>query len=181
MRIISGIKKGAKLIEFSGEDIRPTTDRVKESLFNLIQEFVADANVLDLFAGSGALCFEAISRGAKHGVCTDKAKESVAVILKNRDKLDFSDLVEVINIDAEGYLSRTSDKFDIIFMDPPYNKGFIEPALQQIVKRDILTDGGIIVVESDSPDEIILPAGLKAIKERRYGRTNVTVFEKETV
>lgn len=181
MRIISGIKKGAKLIEFMGEDIRPTTDRVKESLFNLIQEFVADANVLDLFAGSGALCFEAISRGARYGVCTDKAKESVSVILKNRDKLGFIDKVDVINIGAEEYLQKTTEKFDIIFMDPPYNKGFIEPALDKIISRDILSDDGIIVVESDSPDEINIPSGLKVLKERRYGRTNVTVFEKETV
>lgn len=181
MRIISGKKKGAKLIEFKGEGIRPTTDRVKESLFNLIQEFVLDANVLDLFAGSGALCFEAISRGARHGVCTDISNDSIAVIRKNLDKLGFLNEVSVIKIGAEDYLRNTTDKFDIIFMDPPYNKGFIEPALEIIVSGDILSDCGIVVVESDSPDEVVPCTGLAVLKMRQYGRTNVTVFTKETV
>ena len=179
MRIISGMKKGCKLIEFMGEDIRPTTDRVKESVFNLIQEYVADARVLDLFAGSGALCFEAVSRGAKSGVCTDISSESVKVIIKNREKLGFEDLVRVENIGAEKFLKSTEDEFDIIFMDPPYNKGFIIPVIKLIIERNILSDDGIIVVESDSPDDISDIKGVTAVKQRRYGRTDVTVFTKD--
>lgn len=181
MRIISGMKKGCKLIEFMGEDIRPTTDRVKESVFNLIQEYIPDARVLDLFAGSGALCYEAISRGAAMGVCTDISPESVKVILKNRDKLGFDEAVKVYNSGAEDFLKKTKDNFDIVFMDPPYNKGFIVPVIEMIVERNILSDNGIIVVESDNPDAIPEIYGVTAIKQRRYGRTNVTVFAKEKV
>ena len=97
MRIISGIRRGHKLFEFEGDDVRPTTDRVKESVFNIIQTFIPDAVCLDMFAGSGALSFEAISRGAKKAVCLDKDKRSIDIIKKNANSLDFSDYCEIRN------------------------------------------------------------------------------------
>lgn len=177
MRIISGIKRGYKLIEFSGQDIRPTTDRVKESMFNLIQEYVPEACVLDLFGGSGALTFEAISRGAKSGTIVDIDKNSISVINKNLDALGFSS-VKVLNCDAVNFIKTTKDKFSMIFLDPPYNRGFIVPIIESIVENNILTDDGIIVLESDFSDEHSEFSGLSILKQRKYGRSFVTVYEK---
>ncbi|MCC8169074.1 MAG: 16S rRNA (guanine(966)-N(2))-methyltransferase RsmD [Oscillospiraceae bacterium] len=176
MRIISGIRYGHKLIEFKGDDIRPTTDRVKESVFNIIQSHVIDADVLDMFSGSGALSFEAISRGANRAVCIDKDKRSVEVIRKNAQDLDFTDKCEIINASCFDYMARTDEKFDIIFLDPPYNKGFIEPVLEGIVENELLRDGGIVVLESDNTDYHREIRGLELLKQHRYGRTYITVY-----
>lgn len=177
MRIISGSKRGYKLIEFSGQDIRPTTDRVKESMFNLIQEFIPDSKVLDLFGGSGALTFEAMSRGAKCGTIVDIDKNSIAVINKNLDALEFQN-VKVLNCDALNFIKTTKDKFSVIFLDPPYNRGFIAPIMEGIVENDLLQDDGIIVLESDFSDEHNEFSGLCILKQRKYGRSYVTVYEK---
>ena len=142
MRIISGIRRGHKLFEFEGDDVRPTTDRVKESVFNIIQTFIPDAVCLDMFAGSGALSFEAISRGAKKAVCLDKDKRSIDIIKKNANSLDFSDYCEIINTSCFDYMERAKEKFDVIFLDPPYNKNFIEPVLECIVKNNLLNEDG---------------------------------------
>ena len=147
MRIISGIRRGHKLFEFEGDDVRPTTDRVKESVFNIIQTFIPDAVCLDMFAGSGALSFEAISRGAKKAVCLDKDKRSIDIIKKNANSLDFSDYCEIINTSCFDYMERAKEKFDVIFLDPPYNKNFIEPVLEGIVKNNLLNENGIVVLE----------------------------------
>lgn len=178
MRIISGARRGQKLIEFAGQDIRPTTDRVRESLFNLIQEYLYNASVLDLFAGSGALSFEALSRGAVSAVLTDISADSVKVIEQNRERLRFNGEAEVIKCSAEEYIKRTTKKFDIIFLDPPYNKGFIMPIIAEIIKNDILAEGGIIVLESDSIDDHGEMEGLSIIKQRKYGRTFVTIYQR---
>lgn len=178
MRIISGTRRGHKLYEFEGDDIRPTTDRVKESVFNLIQAFVPDAVCLDMFAGSGALSFEAISRGARRAVCTDSDKRSVDIIRRNAQSLDFLDSCEIINMSCFDYIEETEEKFDIIFLDPPYNKNFIKSALMGIVRNDILSDGGIAVLESDSPDFRGDIEGLELYRQRKYGRTYITVYRK---
>ncbi len=178
MRIISGARRGQKLIEFSGQDIRPTTDRVRESLFNLIQEYVYGAAVLDLFAGSGALSFEALSRGAEVAVLTDISGESVKVIEENRKRLGFNGEAEVIKSSAEEYIKRTTKKFNIIFLDPPYNKGFIKPIIAEIIGNGILAEDGIIVLESDSVDDHGEMNGLSIIKQRKYGRTFVTIYQR---
>ncbi len=177
MRIISGIRRGHKLFEFEGSDVRPTTDRVKESVFNLIQEYVPDARCLDMFAGSGALSFEAISRGAEHAVCIDCDSRSVDIIKKNADALKFSQSCEILNMSCLDYVKKTSDKFDIIFLDPPYNKNFIELVLTAIVENKILKKGGIIMLESDSTDFHGEIEGLFLHKQRRYGRTYITVYK----
>lgn len=176
MRIISGIRRGHKLTEFLGDDIRPTTDRVKESIFNIIQSYVPDARVLDMFSGSGALSFEALSRGAKHAVCLDMDKRSVEIIKKNAESLDFADKCEIINISCFDYMEKTDRKFDIIFLDPPYNKGFIEPALRKIAERRLLSDNGIAVLESDNTDYHGEIDGLSMIKQKKYGRTYITIY-----
>lgn len=178
MRIISGIRRGHKLYEFEGDDVRPTTDRVKESVFNLIQSFVPDAVCLDMFAGSGALSFEAISRGAKRAVCIDKDKRSIDIIRKNAESLGFLESCEIVNMSCFDYIKRASEKFDIIFLDPPYNRDFIEPVLMGIAENDILSDDGIVVLESDGPDFHDETKGLSIYKQRKYGRTYITVYRK---
>lgn len=177
MRIISGSRRGKKLIGFEGEKIRPTTDRVKESIFNIIAAYVPRANVLDLFGGSGALSFEALSRGADSAVIVDISGESLDVIRKNADMLDFGEKCSIVKSDAAAYLDGTKKKFDIIFLDPPYNKGFIEPVLEKIAKRGILADEGIIMLESDTTDMHDDIEGLVIDRQRKYGRTYITVYK----
>lgn len=178
MRIISGSRRGHKLFEFDGMDIRPTTDRVRESLFNLIQDFVYEAKTLDLFGGSGALSFEALSRGAKASVICDIDKRSLDLIGKNADALKFNDQITVLQKPAQRFVGETKDKFDIIFLDPPYNKGFIAPIISAVTEHDILSDDGIIVLESDNTDEHGEFDGLEVLKQKKYGRTYVTVYKK---
>lgn len=178
MRIISGIRRGHKLLEFEGDDVRPTTDRVKESIFNLIQSFVPGAVCLDMFAGSGALSFEAISRGARKAVCIDKDKRSIDIIGKNADSLGFTDKCEIVNMSCFDYADRTKEKYDIIFLDPPYNRDFIEPVLKSIIGNDILEEDGIAVLESDGPDFRGEIDGLSIYRQRKYGRTYITVYRK---
>ena len=177
MRIISGTRRGHKLLEFDGGDVRPTTDRVKEAVFNLIQGFIADAVCLDMFAGSGALSFEAISRGAKKAVIIDKDRRSIDIIRKNADALAFTEKCDIINASCFDYLKTARGKFDIIFLDPPYNKGFIEPALKAVTDGDFLAEDGIIVLESDNTDFRAETEALCAYKQRKYGRTYITVYK----
>lgn len=178
MRIIAGTRRGHKLLDFPGADIRPTTDRVKESMFNLIQDRLRDAEVLDLFGGSGALSFEALSRGARHAVLLDIDPRSVDLIRRNADKLSFADRVLVLQTDARAYLPAVQARFDIIFLDPPYNKGFVKPLLREIAAQDILTSAGIAVLESDSSDDHGEIPGLSIRKQRKYGRTFVTIYQR---
>lgn len=178
MRIISGSRRGHKLLEFEGRDVRPTTDRVKEAMFNLIQGFCPGSKCLDMFAGSGALSLEAVSRGAEKAVLLDKDKKSIDIIKKNVQSLDFTDRCEVRNEDCFDYAKRTSEKFDIIFLDPPYNKGFIEPVLSAIVENELLSEGGIVILESDNTDFKMDFQGLEILKQRRYGRTYITIYQR---
>lgn len=178
MRIISGIRRGHKLISFEGDNIRPTTDRVKESLFNLIQGYTQDASVLDLFAGSGALGFEAMSRGARCVTFVDVSKASVEVVSKNAASLNFGDGVKILNMPYGDFFRNSKDSFDLIFLDPPYNKGFIEPVLVDIVKNNRLSENGIIVLESDDTDMHSEIDGLSVLKQKKYGRTYITVYQR---
>jgi 16S rRNA (guanine966-N2)-methyltransferase len=179
MRIISGSRRGRKLISFDGDSIRPTTDRVKESIFNLIQEFTLESSVLDLFGGSGALSLEALSRGAKSAVIIDSSKSSVEIINKNISLTGFEDGTEVFCVNAQEFILNTSKKFDIIFLDPPYNKGFIVPILTLIAEKGLLSENGIAVLESDFCDEHGEIPGLDILKQRKYGRTYITIYKRK--
>lgn len=178
MRIISGCRRGHKLFEFEGRDVRPTTDRVKEAIFNLIQFDVPGANVLDMYAGSGALSFEALSRGANHATLLDCDLKSIELIEKNIASLKFNDICTVKNQSCFDYAKTCKYDYDIIFLDPPYNKGLIEPTLKCINNNNLLSDGGIIVLESDNTDFKSEIEGLKIIKQKKYGRTYITIYKK---
>ncbi len=176
MRIISGCRRGHKLFEFEGSDVRPTTDRVKESIFNLIQSYIPGAVVLDMFAGSGALSFEMISRGASHAVLLDSDRCSVELIKKNIASLGFEDKCTVKEQSCFDYVRTCANKFDVIFLDPPYNKGYIEPSLEAVIEHSLLAADGIVVLESDNTDFKSDISGLEIFKQKRYGRTFVTIY-----
>lgn len=176
MRIISGKHRGMKLAKFEGAEIRPTADRVKESLFNILYPYVSGARALDLFCGSGNLGIECLSRGAQSVHFNDISAESVAVLKKNLSRLKEENFT-VTNLDFSVCLSRVKG-FDLIFIDPPYKSDAGIRALELIAQNAVLNSGGIAVYERDIPfaGEV---AGLKKFDERKYGKTYLTFFEAE--
>ena len=178
MRIISGMRRGLKLNAPEGFDTRPTTDRVKESVFNIIQFAVPCDECLDLFAGSGALGIEALSRGSEHCVFVDGDRRAGEVIKSNLSLANFLDKSDVIISDSLSYLDRCSREFDIIFLDPPYNKGFLEPVVQKIYEKQLLKNDGLIVIETERGGELP-PDGFYTIrKTANYGKTTITILQR---
>ena len=169
MRVISGIYKGKKL-EYNIEGTRPTMDRVKESLFGMIQSYIKGSTVLDLFAGTGSLGIEALSNGAKKVVLVDKNEEAIKVIKKNVS--DMSN-IEVVKNDYANYLNNCKIKFDIIFLDPPYHENLIENAIKSIIKNNLLNDKGIIVCEIEDN----FKCNLNLIKEKKYGDKEIRIYK----
>lgn len=177
MRVITGSARGAKLRTLEGLSTRPTSDRVKEALFNIIQFQVEGRRVLDLFAGSGQLAIEAMSRGAAYAVLVDQSPEAVKVIKENLKKVKFDQQASVFQSDYLRFLSTTREKFDIIFLDPPYAEKMLENALQKISEIDILTEGGIIVCER--PRDKVMPAAVGDLicsRDYNYGKTAVNLY-----
>lgn len=141
MRVISGTAKGTKLETLEGLDTRPTLDRVKEALFSIIQNYIYDANVLDLFSGSGALAIESISRGARSGVSCDSSRKALEIIKQNIKKTHFEEKVKTINKDYKKCLEELENsKFDIIFLDPPYKTEFGIEATKIIMEKNMLAE-----------------------------------------
>ena len=178
MRIISGKYRGLVLAEFKGYDIRPTADRVKESLFNILYDKCADASVLDLFCGSGNLGIECISRGAKNVHFNDISRESVAVLKKNLSRLRNENNYSITVGDYLSCLQSTASRYDLIFIDPPYAFDFGIPALETIEQRQLLTDVGVAVYERDRAFEGVID-GLELYDERKYGKTYLSFFRKK--
>ena len=178
MRVISGIRKGLKLKSPDGANVRPTTDRVKESVFNIIQPYLPADNVLDLFAGSGALGIEALSRRSLNCVFVDSDRKSLLLVKDNLLLSGFSDTAEVVFSDSVGYLNKTTAQFDIIFLDPPYNKGLLAPVLDIIYKRNLLTESGIIVAETEKDGEAAEHFGFDEFRRALYGKTVITVLKR---
>ena len=176
MRVISGQARGRKLLAPEGFDTRPTTDRVKESMFNLIMSYLPGENILDLFAGSGALGIEALSRGSKHGVFVEADRQAANIVRKNLELARQTHKADIFEIDAFSYLSRCDCVFDIIFLDPPYNKGMLNKALDIISNRKLLASGGIIVAEGEFGGEVPNAVGFDIVKAAKYGKTNVFGF-----
>ena len=180
MRVISGSARSVPLLSREGLDTRPTTDRVKESIFNIIQFEVEGRRVLDLFGGSGQMAIEALSRGAAGAVIVDQSKECVSIIRQNLTKTGLANRAEVVCADYMEYLNRAKGRFDLIFLDPPYREKFLENALKRISEIDILKSGGIIVCER--PADKALPEHFSVFsraKEYRYGKTGITLYRAE--
>lgn len=176
MRVITGSARGTNLKAPHGLATRPTADKVKQALFNIIQYDIC-GDVLDLFAGSGQLGIEALSRGAGHAVFVDQSAQSVCVIRENLAKTHLSDRAEVLRCDAMTYLSRCKKRFHLIFLDPPYAEKSLENAIKRISEIDILGESGIIVTERPLGKELQGDFGdLVASKDYQYGNTVITLF-----
>ncbi len=181
MRVISGKVRGLKLNTPKNEDVRPTTDRVKESLFNMISPYIMDSNVLDLFAGTGSLGIECLSRGAQKCVFVDVSKESISIIKSNITRARVENESIVLNLDFKDAISKLKaqkNKFDVIFMDPPYYKNMFIDALEKIDNADLLEEEGIIVIEHDSKEN--LPEKIERLeknKVKKYGNTTLTFYK----
>ena len=179
MRIIGGEFRSRVLAEFAGASVRPTSDRAREALFNILSLKVRGARVLDLFAGSGALGLESFSRGAEEVVFNDYSKDSLAVLKKNLQtlKIPLSDKVKAYNYDYVTCLESQNKPFDIIFLDPPYQFDYGVIALEKIVERGLLVENGIVVYERDRAFETEI-AGLEKYDERKYGKAWFAFFKK---
>lgn len=178
MKIISGYLKGRKIYGFDINGTRPTMDRVKESLFAMIQDYISDSICLDLFSGSGNLGIEAISEGAKYSYLVDNNKESICVIKKNIIDLKIDDKVEILNMDYKNAIEKITKKVDLIFLDPPYKTDYIEEAIKLIDKYQILNDNGLIICESSNLAKIIYGNNYEAIKSKKYGDKWVVIIKK---
>ncbi len=176
MRIIGGKHRGRVLKQFEGNAIRPTADRVKESLFNILSLRLAGARVLDLFCGSGALGLECLSRGASEAVFNDISRDSVALLKKNLALL--GERAEVTQYDFRTCLARVSGKFQLIFADPPYAQDCLEEILHLLSERELLAENGLLVYESEQKAERSF-AGWRLTDERKYGRTFVAFYGRE--
>ena len=177
LRIISGKARGTKLNTLEGIETRPTLDRVKESLFNILQNRIYDSKILDLFAGSGAIGLELLSRGAKEAILCDNSYKAVQIIKENVIKTHFEDQTKIINNDYKNTLDMLKDeKFDIIFLDPPYESQFDIQAIKIIIDNDMLSKEGIIILETDNEKEkkeMIDKLDINVYDLRSYGRVSL--------
>ena len=179
MRVISGSARGTVLHSIEDISTRPTLDRVKESLFNIIQNNIEDTTVLDLFAGSGAIGIEFLSRRAKQVYFCDKSSKAVAMIEKNLEKTKLKEKAIVYNKDYIDCINAVKNtKFDIIFLDPPYKEEFALDAIEKISNLQLLKDDGIIIIETDEPERDInrinnMNINYKIYDLRKYGRVSL--------
>ena len=180
MRVITGTARGVPLKAPRGMDTRPTMDQVKEGIFSAIQFEVEGRKVLDLFAGSGQLGIEALSRGAAHCTFVDKGKEPAAIIRENLKKTRLEASATVVQADYSFYLKSCRERFDLILLDPPYAEVFLETALKIISEIDILTNSGIIVCERPFDKSLLCEfPGLMRYRDYRYGKAAVTIYRRE--
>ena len=179
MRVITGTCRGRRLLEPVGRDVRPTADQVKEAMFNIIQFDIPGAQVLDLFAGSGQLGIEALSRGAQSAVFVDQGKEAIAAVQRNLAATKLHDHAQVVQSDSFSYLQSCRRKFDLIFLDPPYSGNFLENAIVFISEIDILSDGGIIICERPiEKEELPEISNLMRSRDYQYGKILITLYRK---
>jgi len=179
MRVITGKARGVQLKTPDGMTTRPTTDRVKEALFSIIQFEIPTARVLDLFGGTGQLGIEALSRGAKSAVFVDAGEPACRLIRENLKRTKLESDARIVRADYLDYLKRCKEKFDIIFLDPPYAEVFLENALKCIAEIDILQTGGIIVTERPVGKELPWEfEGFTRSKDYKYGHTVLTIYRR---
>lgn len=176
MRIVAGKYRGRTLTEFDGDKIRPTLDKVRESLFNIIQNKIAGSCFLDLYCGTGAVGIEALSRNALKVVFNDISRDSTTLLKKNLAKVKAEDNYEIFNKDAVQFLKGTDKKFDIIFIDPPYKSENKFDALSFC--KFVLNENGLIIFEDENEwrGEV---EGLEVVDKRKYGRAHLTFFKEK--
>ena len=180
MRVITGTARGKRLQTLEGNDVRPTTDNVKEAVFSIIQFSIEGRTFLDAFAGSGQMGIEALSRGAKKAFFIDQKKQSVAIIKNNLKTTSLSDSAIVLNTDTLSFISSTNEKFDIVFFDPPYRTGLLQSALNKVTR--IMNKGGMIICEHPVDEE--LPEQIEDFvlkKNYKYGKIIITIYSHKEV
>ena len=173
MRVIAGLAKGHQLFAPEGEDTRPTLDRVKESVFSILYPYLKDAVVLDLFAGTGGLGIEALSRGASYADFVDNGKKAYDCIIRNLRKTRLEERAKVHFTAFEKYLKVTDKKYDIVFLDPPYNKGIEDKVFEDISR--VLNENSIVVLETEYVAGLY--DGFEIIKQAKYGRVYITLYK----
>lgn len=181
MRIISGTARGTKLYTLEGKTTRPTLDRVKESLFNIIQDKVQDSIFIDLFAGSGAIGLEAASRGANKVILCDKSKDAIKIINKNIEKTHLEEKVKLYNLDYETLLkTKIKEQADIIYIDPPYESDFAIKSVEIILENKLANNNSTIIIETDEEEKILRELEkieIEITDKRKYGRA-ILIFLK---
>ncbi len=179
MRVITGKARGTLLKTPEGMLTRPTTDKVKEALFSIIQFDVPGANVLDLFGGTGQLGIEALSRGAESAVFVDHREDACRLIRENLRRTSLAQQARVVRSDYLDYLNQCRDPFDIVFLDPPYAEVFLENSLKKLVEIDILRSGGIIVAERPVNKALACEfSGYQRSRDYKYGNILLTLFRR---
>ena len=173
MRVISGKYKGKNLKGFDIDGTRPTMDRVKESLFGTIQNYIPNSICLDLFAGSGSLGIEALSNGAKKCYFNDNNKEMYKILMDNLKDIEGA---IISNKDYINYLNEMNEKFDIIFLDPPYKMNLISKSLEIIQNRNLINKDGLIICEYETEN---IKCDLKILKEKKYGSKKIIIYKNE--
>ena len=179
MRIIAGEKRGTRLLSLEGTETRPTLDRVKEGMFSAVQFSLPGANVLDLFAGSGQLGLEALSRGATRCVFIEQNKAAAAVVIENAKNAGLFEKSKVACMEATSYLHQANEMFDIVFLDPPFGSFEMENLLQKVA--GVVAAGGCVLLEHEGKTEMpaSIEGGLVLKKQYRYGTVQVSRFCKE--
>ena len=177
MRVITGSARGRRLKELEGMETRPTTDRVKEGLFSALQFEIEGRRVLDLFAGTGQLGIECLSRGAAWAVFVDRRPDAVKLVKENLKLTALQDRARVVEGDAMAFLQSLKERFDIVLLDPPYDAGLLEPAIRCLTAFDILNPHGIIVAEhpADRPPQVP-EAPYRVRRTYRYGKIGLTLI-----
>ena len=181
MRIVAGKRKGLTIKTIESDSTRPTRDVVREALFSILTNKIVDCKFLDLFAGSGAIGIEALSRGAAESYFSDINPQCVRVIKENIAKAKFEEESHVYNLDYKQVLKKLrGNKFDIIFIDPPYNKGMGVDSIKLISEYDLLSDDGIVILETDTNEEVPEEIGdLEVYNNKRYGRNILNLFKRK--
>lgn len=180
MRVIAGKARGVTLKTPEGMQTRPTTDRVKEALFSILHFDLPGTRVLDLFAGTGQLGIEALSRGAAAAVFVDEREDACRLVRENLKRAKLSDQGRVIRADYMSFLNNCRDTFQIVLLDPPYAEIFLENSLKKLAEIDILESGAIIVAERPAEKELSLEIpGFSRSRDYKYGNTSLTLFRKD--
>lgn len=187
MRIITGKARGVRLETLAGDATRPTSERAKEAVFSMLQFSLEGRRVLDLFAGSGQMGLEAVSRGAAKAVLVDASRDAIGVITRNAERAKLKEAVDIVRSEAEGFLaSRKAEPFHLVFLDPPYAAGFLPKILSLLLSRGWLTTGALIVAEAAEKADVFggddaLAKRFDVLKESRYGAAYIMILKEKEV
>lgn len=176
MRVIAGSAKGCSLLSPKGIDVRPTADRVKESLFNILSPYLYGAYFLDLYSGTGAIGIEALSRGAKRTVFVESSRKNAEYIKRNLEHTRLLEKAEIMLCDAHAFLNKQTEGFDLIFMDPPYNKELVAPTLKLIHKNGALKPSGLCIAEYSAYEKLPVLPYFEVFKEKSYNYVNIAIY-----